>query len=61
MTPGELRRISIAEEIAVGLPLILIDEPISNLDSADAALIMSSLGEMIKQQRTVIITAYQVN
>ena len=61
MTPGELRRISIAEEIAVGLPLILIDEPISNLDIADAALIMSSLGEMIKQQRTVIITAYQVN
>jgi ABC-type phosphate/phosphonate transport system ATPase subunit len=60
LTPGELRRVSIAEEIVVGLPLILVDEPISNLDTADAALIMRSLREMVNQKRTVIVTAYQV-
>jgi ABC-type multidrug transport system ATPase subunit len=61
ITRGQLRRLSIAEEIVHGPSLILLDEPITGLESKDAAIIMSAtLRELVNQERTVIASFHQV-
>lgn len=58
LSKGGLRRLSIAEELVQGLPLIFVDEPVTDVGTSEAALIMSSLREMVNQQRTVVMTAH---
>ncbi len=60
MTPGQRRRLSIAEEIVHGPNLILLDEPITSLPPKDASVIMTgTLRELVNQERTVICTMHQ--
>eukprot|EP00602_Paraphysomonas_sp_CaronLab_P005049 CAMPEP_0185030590 /NCGR_PEP_ID=MMETSP1103-20130426/17564_1 /TAXON_ID=36769 /ORGANISM="Paraphysomonas bandaiensis, Strain Caron Lab Isolate" /LENGTH=1294 /DNA_ID=CAMNT_0027565783 /DNA_START=13 /DNA_END=3894 /DNA_ORIENTATION=- len=60
LTFGQRRRLSIAEEIVHGPELVLIDEPISNLNVKDASIIMTgTLRELVNQERTVIATMHQ--
>jgi ABC-type multidrug transport system ATPase subunit len=57
---GQLRRLTIAEELVHGPNLVLIDEPITGLDVKDAAVIMTgTLRELVNQERTVICTMHQ--
>jgi ATP-binding cassette subfamily G (WHITE) protein 2 (SNQ2) len=58
LTRGGLRRLSIAEEVVQGLPLLFVDEPVTEVGKDEAALIMSSLREMVNQQRTVVMTCH---
>lgn len=60
MTAGQIRRLSIAEEIVHGPNLIFLDEPITNLPPKDASVIMSgTLRELVNQERTVICSMHQ--
>ncbi len=60
MSLGALKRLSIAEEIVHGPPLLLIDEPVTNLDAKDVAIVMNVFREMVNQDKTVIATVHQV-
>jgi ABC-type multidrug transport system ATPase subunit len=60
LNKGQLRRLTIAEELVHGPNLVLIDEPITGLDVKDAAVIMTgTLRELVNQERTVICTMHQ--
>lgn len=58
LTPGARKRLSIAEEIVHGPPLLLIDEPLTGLDPKDIAILMNVFREMVNQDRTVVATAH---
>ena len=61
LTSGQLRRLSIGEEIVHGPNLICMDEPITDLDERDTATIMTgAIRELVNQERTVIATFHQV-
>lgn len=57
---GELRRLSIAEEIVAGPTLLLIDEPTTGLPPEDEALLLRTFRELVNQDRTVVASMYQV-
>jgi ABC-type multidrug transport system ATPase subunit len=60
LTAGQIRRLSIAEEIVHGPNLILLDEPITNLPPKDASVIVTgTLRELVNQERTVICSMHQ--
>ena len=59
LTPGERRRLSIAEEIVHGPLLLLIDEPDTNLSAIDSSILYRTFREMVNQDRTVIATLHQ--
>jgi ABC-type multidrug transport system ATPase subunit len=61
LSPGELKRLSIAEEIVHGPMLLLVDEPVTGLAPKDAAMVMNVFREMVNQDRTVIVTLHQVH
>ena len=61
LTPGARKRLSIAEEIVHGPMLLLMDEPLSGLDTKDIAILMNVFREMVNQDRTVVSTAHQVS
>ena len=61
LTSGEQRRLTIAEDIVHGPHLIMIDEPITNLNARESSIIMTqAVRELVNQDRTVIITLHQV-
>ncbi len=61
LTPGELKRLSIAEEIVHGPSLIYLDEPITGIeDPNDVSVLMNVMREMVNQERTVVATVHQV-
>mmetsp|Transcript_20657 Transcript_20657/g.29655 ORF Transcript_20657/g.29655 Transcript_20657/m.29655 type:complete len:1397 (+) Transcript_20657:61-4251(+) len=60
LTKGQLRRLTIAEEIVHGPNLIMLDEPITGLDERDASVIMTgAIRELVNQDRTVVATMHQ--
>ena len=59
LTKGEIRRVSIAEEIVHGPSLLLIDEPNTGLDVSDESVMMMTFREMVNQDKTVITTIQQ--
>lgn len=59
ITMGDLRRVSIAEEIVHGPSLLLIDEPLTNLDTLDESVLLRTFRELVNQDRTVVATMYQ--
>ena len=62
LTPGETRRLSIAEEIVIGPMLVLLDEPITGLDARESSIIITqTLRELVNQDRTVICTLHQAS
>jgi len=58
-TLGERRRVSIAEELVAGPKLLLIDEPTTELDIYEEAILMTTLREVVNQDRTVIAACQQ--
>lgn len=59
MSGGELQRVMIARALAQATPLLLMDEPVSNLDIAHQIELMRLLGEA--DGRTVLIVIHDMN
>jgi ABC-type multidrug transport system ATPase subunit len=54
LTNGELKRLSIAEELVHGPGLLLIDEPTTSQDLRDESIMLQTFRELVNQDRTVI-------
>lgn len=56
---GERKRVSIGQEMLINPSLLLLDEPTSGLDSTTAQRIVSTLWELARGGRTVVMTIHQ--
>ncbi|KAG2681971.1 hypothetical protein I3760_11G168500 [Carya illinoinensis] len=56
---GERKRVSIGQEMLINPSLLLLDEPTSGLDSTTAQKIVSTLWELAKGGRTIVMTIHQ--
>lgn len=54
LTNGELKRLSIAEELVHGPGLLLIDEPTTSQDLRDESIMLQTFRELVNQDRTVV-------
>jgi len=59
LAPGDLRRLSIAEEIVHGPSVLLIDEPTTGLDIRDISTMLMTFREMVNNDKTVVATMHQ--
>ena len=59
LSRGERRRLSIAEELVTGPNFVLLDEPVTNLNAKESALIMNSFRELVNQEKTVVTTMHE--
>ncbi len=60
LSGGERQRIGLARAFLHGGPLLLLDEPTSNLDSLNEAVILRSLGEE-RGDRTVVLVSHRAS
>lgn len=60
LSGGQRQRLALARALARHTPLLLLDEPTSNVDREADADIMSALGEL-RGQRTVIVIAHRLD
>lgn len=58
LSGGEKQRIGLARAFLHGAPFLLLDEPTSNLDSLNEAVILKSLKEE-RQNRTVVLVSHR--
>ncbi|KAF3647225.1 ABC transporter G family member 21 [Capsicum annuum] len=56
---GERKRVSIGQEMLINPSLLFLDEPTSGLDSTTALRIVSTLRDLAKGGRTVVMTIHQ--
>ena len=56
---GERKRVSIGQEMLINPSLLFLDEPTSGLDSTTAQRIVSTLWELSKGGRTIVMTIHQ--
>ncbi|KAL2331465.1 hypothetical protein Fmac_019046 [Flemingia macrophylla] len=56
---GERKRVSIGQELLINPSLLFLDEPTSGLDSTTAQRIVSTLWELARGGRTVVMTIHQ--
>ncbi|CAN4075526.1 unnamed protein product [Withania somnifera] len=56
---GERRRVSIGQEMLINPNLLFLDEPTSGLDSTTALRIVSTLRDLAKGGKTVVMTIHQ--
>ncbi|KAL6543250.1 ABC transporter G member 9 [Orobanche hederae] len=56
---GERKRVSIGQEMLINPSLLFLDEPTSGLDSTTAQKIVSTLWELAKGGRTIVMTIHQ--
>lgn len=62
MSGGELQRVMIARALAQNTPILLLDEPTSNLDIAHQFEIMQLLCDINKnQKKTILIVVHDLN
>ena len=61
LSAGDLRRLSIAEEIVHGPSLLLIDEPTTDLDIKDISTMLMTFREMVNQDKTVVASIHKVS
>eukprot|EP00927_Polykrikos_kofoidii_P004580 TRINITY_DN11805_c0_g1_i7.p1 TRINITY_DN11805_c0_g1~~TRINITY_DN11805_c0_g1_i7.p1 ORF type:complete len:622 (-),score=95.68 TRINITY_DN11805_c0_g1_i7:211-2076(-) len=60
LSGGEKKRLSIAEELLNDPPIMILDEPTSQLDSHMAATVVSTLQKLAKErQKTILFTIHQ--
>ena len=60
LSGGEKQRIGIARAFLHDAPMILVDEPTSNLDSLNEGIILKSLKESAKK-KTVVLVSHRVS
>ena len=58
LSGGQRQRVGIARAIAVNPDLLLLDEPTSNLDSLNEAVILKSLHEE-REGKTVVLVSHR--
>ncbi|WP_296874934.1 ABC transporter ATP-binding protein [Thomasclavelia sp.] len=58
LSGGQLQRLALARAFLHNTPLILLDEPTSNLDSLNEALVLKSLSEN-RQGKTIVIVSHR--
>ncbi|XP_058776767.1 ABC transporter G family member 9-like [Vicia villosa] len=56
---GERKRVSIGQELLINPSLLFLDEPTSGLDSTTAQRIVSTLSDLAKGGRTIVMTIHQ--
>ncbi|CAI8593084.1 unnamed protein product [Vicia faba] len=56
---GERKRVSIGQELLINPSLLFLDEPTSGLDSTTAQRIVSTLSDLAKGGRTILMTIHQ--
>lgn len=56
---GERKRVSIGQELLINPSLLFLDEPTSGLDSTTAQRIVSTLWDLARGGRTVVMTIHQ--
>ncbi|KAI3945951.1 hypothetical protein MKW92_044869 [Papaver armeniacum] len=56
---GERKRVSVGQEMLINPSLLFLDEPTSGLDSTTAQRIVSTLWELAKGGRTIVMTIHQ--
>ena len=58
LSGGQLQRLSLARAFLHDSPLILLDEPTSNLDSLNEALVLKSLNDN-REGKTIILVSHR--
>ena len=59
LSGGEKRRLSIAGVLAMEPEIILMDEPLANLDYPSVKMVLSTLIEMKKKGVTIVIVSHE--
>jgi len=59
LSGGEIKRVSIVNELLSDPQLLILDEPMTGLDSTRATLVMRILKTIASKQKTVILTIHQ--
>jgi len=59
LTRGEQKRLAIAQEIVHGPGLIILDEPITEIDIFSVSVIMKALRDLVNQDRTVVMSVHE--
>ena len=58
LSGGEQQRVAIARALVNGPPLILADEPTSNIDANNGAIVLQTLLKLKQQGKTLIISSH---
>jgi len=62
LSAGERQRVMMSRALAQGTPVLLLDEPTSNLDIAHQRMVMDNITWMRKEKRTtVVLVSHDVN
>jgi iron complex transport system ATP-binding protein len=61
LSGGELQRVLIARSIAQGAELLLLDEPVNNLDPKYQSAVMDLARQMTRRGRAVLVSLHDLN
>jgi biotin transport system ATP-binding protein len=60
LSGGEKRRLAAAGVLAMGCDIVIMDEPFANLDWPGVVRVLETLGELKKQDKTLIILTHEL-
>ena len=58
LSGGELQKVALAETLAMGAEIILLDEPFNGLDFSSVLEVKKILGELIQEGKTILLTSH---